>query len=61
MCIRDRGYTSWFSPATAGALRNVTIKDGTAYVDLADLRSTIPNASTSCGSAAFLALSLIHI
>lgn len=52
---RTQGYTSWFSPATAGALRNVTIKDGTAYVDLADLRSTIPNASTSCGSAAFLA------
>ena len=50
-----QGYGGAFSDQTAGALRNVTIKDGTAYVDRADLRAIIPNASTSCGSAALLA------
>jgi len=49
------GYGGWFSDATAGALRSVSIEDGVARVDLADLRGTIPNASTSCGSAGFLA------
>ncbi|MCO5309334.1 MAG: GerMN domain-containing protein [Austwickia sp.] len=52
---RAQGYTGWFSPATEGGLRDVRVTGGTAYVDLADLRATIPNASTSCGSAALLA------
>jgi hypothetical protein len=51
---RDSGYTSFFSSETAGALRSVRVQNGTAYVDLADIRPIIPNASTSCGSAAFL-------
>lgn len=50
------GYTSFFSAATAGMLRGAGVIDGVAYVDLdAALPATIPNASTSCGSAALLA------
>ena len=36
-------------------LRSVTVEQGTADVDFADLRQLIPNASTSCGSAGLLA------
>ena len=50
-----QGLWSPFGAATAGALRSVTVQNGTAYVDLADLRSITPNSSTSCGGAAFLA------
>lgn len=50
---RDRGLTSFFSDETAGALRSVEIVDGTAHIDLADLSSIIPNASTSCGGNIF--------
>lgn len=49
------GYSSFFSYFTRDALKSVTVKDGTAYVNLTDLREVIPNASASCGSAAFLA------
>jgi hypothetical protein len=31
------------------------VADGVAHVTFADLRPVIPNASTSCGSAALLA------
>jgi putative hemolysin len=48
------GYTSWFSDQTVDALRALTVDGGRATVDLADLRPIIPNASTSCGSAALL-------
>jgi hypothetical protein len=44
-----------FSDATAGMLRSVAIRDGVAYVDFADLRQVIPNASSACGSASLLA------
>ncbi|MFZ1284593.1 MAG: GerMN domain-containing protein [Propionicimonas sp.] len=50
-----QGYHSWFSAATADALISARVSGSTSYVDLTDLRSTIPNASTSCGSAALLA------
>lgn len=43
-----------FSSATEGMLRSVNIRDGVAHVDFADLRPVIPNASSSCGSAALL-------
>ncbi|HSJ45184.1 MAG TPA: peptidoglycan-binding protein [Euzebyales bacterium] len=43
-----------FSDATAGLLRSVAIRDGVAYVDFADLRQVIPNASSACGSASLL-------
>jgi hypothetical protein len=49
------GLTSWFSDATAGGLRSVEVRDGVAHVGFADFSGTIPNASTSCGSAMLLA------
>ncbi len=52
---RAQGYTSFFSDQTDGSLRDVIIQNGTAYVDLEDLRQVIPNASSSCGSAQLLA------
>lgn len=50
-----QGYRSWFSAATADALLGTSVVGDTSYVDLADVSNTIPNASTSCGSAALLA------
>ncbi len=50
-----QGYTSVFSPKTAGILIWAKVQGNTAYINLQDLRSIIPNASTSCGSAAFFA------
>jgi spore germination protein GerM len=52
---RAATLSSWFSAATAGMLRSVTLSDGHAIVDFADLRAVIPNASTSAGSARLLA------
>jgi hypothetical protein len=53
---RADGYRGWFSAATAGALLDVAVVDGTARVVFRDLRPVIPNASTSCGSAQLLAM-----
>lgn len=50
-----QGYTSWFSSATANVLIGAKVSGNTTYVNLSDLRQIIPNASTSCGSAALLA------
>lgn len=52
---REEGYSSFFSAETADALRSLSVQNGTAYVNLADLRQVIPNASSSCGSAALMA------
>jgi hypothetical protein len=52
---KSQGYTSWFSKETQDILKSIKVKNGTAYVDLKDLRQMIPNASTSCGSAEFFA------
>lgn len=52
---KAQGYTSFFSEETRSLLKKIIIIDGIAYVDLNDPRSLIPNASTSCGSAEFLA------
>lgn len=50
------GRWSSFKPSTAGMLRSVTVEAGTARVDFDPrLATTIPNASSSCGSAALLA------
>jgi spore germination protein GerM len=46
---------SWFSEETAGMLNSVDIEDGVAEADFADFSGTIPNASSSCGSAGLLA------
>lgn len=52
---KDRGATSFFSSKTKSILKSVKIENQTAYVDLVDIRQTLSNVSTSCGSAAFLA------
>lgn len=51
---RRAAIGSWFSDATAGMLRSVTISGGHAVVDLDDLRAVIPNAGTSAGSRRLL-------
>lgn len=52
---RAAGATSFlFDEGTAGMLRSVNIRDRVAHVNFRDLRSVIPNASTSCGSASLL-------
>jgi len=48
------GFTSLFGPPTADALLGVVVVDGIARVSFRDLRRIIPNASSSCGSAALL-------
>lgn len=50
-----QGYTSWFSTATADALVNAKVVGDTSYLNFTDIRTIVPNASTSCGSAALLA------
>lgn len=46
---------SWFSSATADALRSVSVDSaGHATVDFEDLRALIPNASSSAGSTMLL-------
>jgi hypothetical protein len=52
---RDAGAQSWFSEKTANALESVTIDAaGHAMVDFEDLRTLIPNASSSAGSEMLL-------
>ncbi len=52
---RAQGLSSWFSDATAEALRSARVSpDGLAIVDFSDLRRTIPNASSSLGSTLLL-------
>jgi spore germination protein GerM len=48
------GFTSLFGPQTADTLLDVVVIDGIARVSFRDLRPIIPNASSSCGSAALL-------
>ncbi len=51
----EPGKHSWFSAATANALRSVSVDStGHATVDFEDLRARIPNASSSAGSAILL-------
>lgn len=52
---KKEGYTSFFSDQTRSILKSVKVQDETAYIDLTDIRLILSNASTSCGSAAFLA------
>ncbi|MGE4554738.1 MAG: GerMN domain-containing protein [Candidatus Paceibacterota bacterium] len=52
---KAQGYSSVFSLDTKNILKNIDIdEEGTVYIDLHDIRSIIPNASSSCGSAQFL-------
>lgn len=55
MAETAQGFISWFSPATANTLISARTSGTTSYVNLTDLRTIIPNASSSCGSAALLA------
>lgn len=48
------GYQSWFSASTADALDSVAVADGVVRVSFHDLRTLIPNASSSCGSGMLL-------
>lgn len=52
---KDRGFSSLFSAKTAQILRELKIDGDTAYVNLTDIRKVLPDASSSCGSAQFLA------
>jgi len=52
---RAAGYSSWFSSTTQNILLGLGLADGTAYVNLRDIRTLLPNVSASCGSAEFLA------
>ncbi len=51
----DRGFSSPFSVKTAQILRELKIAGDTAYVNLTDIRKVLPDVSSSCGSAQFLA------
>jgi hypothetical protein len=51
---RQHGFTSFFSAETAGMLRDLHFDGGRLHLDFFDFRATIPNASTSAGSRAFL-------
>ena len=50
----ENGYTSIFSANTKNILNNFSIQEGTAYVDLIDIRELLPNLSSSCTSIHFL-------
>lgn len=52
---KAQNYVSFFSEKTKSILKSVKIEKETAYVNLVDIRPIVPNASTSCGSAEFLA------
>ncbi len=51
---RNQGVQSWFSHQTAGMVNDVSVVDGFAVVDLADLRPVIPNAVGSAGALMLL-------
>lgn len=51
----EEGYVSFFSEETGDILIDVKIEGDTAYVNLEDMRSLIPGASSSCGSQEFFA------
>jgi hypothetical protein len=52
---QEQGYFSLFSPETADILESVRVKGDTAYVNLKDIRTTIPSANASCASRNFFA------
>lgn len=49
------GAASFLSVGTMGMVLSATVDGGLLVVDLDDLRSVIPNASTACGSMSLLA------
>ena len=51
---RAKGYHSPFSEKSANILKDIKIKNNTAYVNLKDFRTILPNTNTPCGGAQFL-------
>ena len=51
---RAQGYHAFFSAQTEMLLKDIKIVNGTAYVDLRDLRQALSGATSSCGSAEFI-------
>lgn len=49
-----QGYRSRFSETTASALKGITIRKNTAYVNLKDLRTMMAEAGSSCGAVQLL-------
>ncbi len=47
------GFSSFFSQETAEILQEVIVEGDTAYVNLTDIRDTIPSVSSSCGYQQF--------
>jgi hypothetical protein len=52
---KAQGYSSFFSEKTKEILLDFKVENETAYVNFKDIRSLLPNITTSCGSAEFLA------
>lgn len=52
---KGRGLGGWFGDPTREMLIGARVAGGVAEVDFKDLRTVIPNASSSCGSALLLA------
>ena len=52
---KNAGFQSLFNTSTARVLRSVKIVENVALVNLKDIRTLIPNANSSCGSAQFIA------
>ena len=52
---RATGADSFFSSKTEGMIRSTTVENGLLTVDFDDLRTVIPNASTSCGHMSLIA------
>ena len=48
------GFQSFFSSTTSKILRSIKVIENVALVNLKDIRTLIPNANSSCGSAQFL-------
>ncbi len=50
---KEQGHVSFFSWETRDVLKSVHIEDGTAYLNLEDLRPMVPGANSTCGSGQF--------
>jgi len=50
----NNGYHSFFEPKIADSILSIKVVDSVAYLNLKDIRQTMPGASSSCGSAQLL-------
>ncbi|MEK7611308.1 MAG: GerMN domain-containing protein [Patescibacteria group bacterium] len=51
---KSRGFTSLFSVKTKDSYLGIKIEEGTAYVNLKDIRRLLPSVGSSCGTAELL-------